>query len=142
MKIQLCEPPMIDEIRKAFPRRPDGVVYAFGDTIYYPSGKECRLPTPIVEHERAHSRRQSGVGAEAWWRLYIEQPGFRYTEELHGHAREYLRQMTKDRNRNACLITSTVARMLAPFYEYGSAQPTMQKAIKDLRATIALEAAA
>lgn len=122
---------MLEEIRRAFPNRPPGVIYAFGDIIYNPGGHF--LPPAIVAHEAEHGYRQhNGYGPEKWWRKYIDDAAFRYQEELKAHAAEYRAQAGGDRNRNACLKIATVARLLAPFYEYGSQQPTMREALRDL----------
>jgi hypothetical protein len=126
---------MAAEIAKAFPRRPPGVIYAWGDTIYNPGGH--LLHPPILAHEAEHGRRQQmRCTPETWWRRYIEDQEFRYFEELFAHAVELKAQMTGDRNRNACLRTSTAARLLAPFYEYDSSVD-MQTAMRDLRREVA-----
>lgn len=136
---------MAAEIAKAFPRRPPGVVYAFGDTIYNPSGQLLR--PPILKHEMEHGRRQllwapppdsvtQWDPVEVWWRRYIEDQEFRYFEELFAHAVEMKAQMTGDRNHNARLRMSTAQRLLAPFYEYDSSVD-LQTAMSDLRREVA-----
>jgi hypothetical protein len=129
MKIEIADPPNIGEIAAAFPKRGRGVIYAYGDTIYNPSG--AFINPVLVAHENAHGTRQSDP--EAWWRLYIADPEFRYQEELYGHAAELKASVTSDRNANARLLTVTVFRLLAPFYEYGLSQRTFANAKKDLQ---------
>ena len=133
MKIEIAEPPMIEEIRQVFPNRPKNVVYAFGDTIYAPDGGT--LPPAIVAHEAAHGQRQLACGPEVWWRQYLEDPEFRYREELVAHASEFRAQFGSggDRNMRTCLMVRTVMRLLAPMYAYGKAQRTAGEATADLR---------
>lgn len=126
---------MIEEIRKAFPDRPPGVVYAFGDTIYNPSG--VILSPPLIAHESEHGWRQDHFfdGPEVWWRSYLEDVEFRFREEVQAHAIEYLAQDPRDRNQRAFLLMSTVNRLLAPFYAYGNSI-TRQDATASLRKAI------
>lgn len=135
--IEIAEPPLLEAIAEAFPHRGPGVIYAFGDRIYNPSGQ--MIPPALIAHELAHCERQrvfrldeSAIGIEQWWRQYLKDPDFRYQEELYGHAAELRTLKTKDRNRNAQLVMQTTLRLLAPFYEYGKSQRHFADARKDL----------
>lgn len=134
-------PPNFEQILKAFPNAGgDGVIFAFGDYIYNPSGKP--IPEPLLRHESVHQSRQlKGTGAfgdfahgpEAWWTAYINDAEFRYREELLAHVAEYKAQLHGiDRNQRAKLLTATAARLVAPLYNY---QPprSLTQAIYDLK---------
>ena len=128
MNIVVADPQNIEAIAKAFPHRSTGVIYAYGDIVYNPSG--IVIPPALIAHETAHGLRQ--LIPEAWWNLYITDPEFRYREELYGHAAELRALKTGDRNRNANLVMQTTLRLLAPFYEYGLSQRYYATARKDL----------
>jgi hypothetical protein len=133
MKILIAQPPNLAEIDRVFPNRGAGVIFAFGDTIYNPSG--AKIPRSLLAHEGAHGNRQvSVIGVERWWRMYLDDPEFRYREEVIGHAAEYLAQVNGhyDRNANARLLMTTAVRLLASFYQYGN-RYTHKQAVNDLR---------
>lgn len=119
MKVLIAQPPNLAEIERVFPNRGDGVIYAYGDTIFNPNN--AQIPRSILAHEGAHGDRQLNlIGVDRWWRQYLDDPEFRYREEVIGHAAEYLQQLPYacDRNAIARLVTSTAVRLLAEFYAY------------------------
>lgn len=130
MIIAQSDPPNIALIDEVFPNRGPGVMYAYGDTIYNPSGQF--IPGALIAHEEAHGVRQVRLGVDEWWQLYVESPEFRYREELYGHAAELRALRTKDRNVNTRLLMQTTLRLLAPFYEYGKTQRHFMDAQRDL----------
>lgn len=136
MNVVIAQPPNLAEIDRVFPNRGTGVIYAFGDTIYNPSG--IKIHRSLFAHEAAHGRRQLNTlaenGVELWWRSYLEDPEFRYREEVIGHAAEIVAQSggQYDRNRNARLLMTTAVRLLAKFYGYGI-KYSHKQAVHDLR---------
>lgn len=134
MKVEIASPPLFERISAAFPKATEpGVIFAFGDIIYNPSGIE--IPPPLLAHEEVHGVRQlRGGGAEQWWEKYITDPQFRYAEELPAHAAEFRRftQIVRDRNQRAKLLMSTAQRLIAPLYSYGQPK-SLNQAICDLR---------
>lgn len=81
-------PPNYRAILEVFPgaSRP-GVIFAYDDTIYVPSGSD--LPPSLIEHEKIHLFRQRKSGPDMWWHLYLTNPSFMYNEEVLAHAAEY-----------------------------------------------------
>lgn len=92
-------PPNYDKIRRAFPTqgRP-GILYAYGDIIYNPSG--VNIPPWVEVHEAVHGeRQQQGVacaglclcngGITEWWDRYIADKDFRLVEEILAHNAEW-----------------------------------------------------
>lgn len=128
-------PPNFDRVLAAFPNAADaGVIFAYGDKIYNPGAK--MIPPALLAHESVHCARQSGrILPDAWWDLYITDPGFRYHEELLAHVAEYKVQAARDRNYCAKLLVSTAARLIAPLYNY---QPprSMRQAMNDIRSKL------
>jgi hypothetical protein len=133
------KPPNFDIIVRAFPdATKPGVLFAYGEDIYNPSGQE--IPPALLAHEQVHAQRQLAVaheprkGVTAWWDLYIADTEFRYQEELFAHAAEFKAQAARlmDRNLRAKLLQSTALRLVAPLYNY---QPprTLGQAMRDLR---------
>lgn len=127
-------PPNFERIRAAFPDAiAPGVIFAYGEHIYNPSGKP--IPHALLAHEAVHQARQvmGGIdGPTIWWNNYLVDPEFRYGEELLAHAAELMAQLPGlDRNQKHKLLMSTAARLVAPLYNY---QPPRQLrwAIDDL----------
>lgn len=141
MIIEIANPPNFEQILIAFPNaNQHGVIFAYGNTIFNPSG--VNIPPALLAHEEVHGKRQlrhlpngaSKTDPVWWWEAYIADPEFRYTEELHAHAAEYTVQMRliHDRNQRAKLAMSTAQRLLAPLYNYGVPK-SLNQAITDLR---------
>jgi hypothetical protein len=120
-------PPNFDQILAAFPDADKpGVIFAFGEHIYNPTGGD--IPPALLAHEAVHGQRQldhagrtrSAQNVYKWWEHYIRDSEFRYTEELHAHVAEYGAQLhrTPDRNSRAKLLMATAHRLVAPLYNY------------------------
>jgi hypothetical protein len=87
-------PPNFEAIRAVFPGAcGEGVVFAYGNTIYNPSG--LKLPPELVAHEIVHCERQLAMGVEAWWDRYLVDGQFRFEEELLAHIAEFKSIMSK-----------------------------------------------
>lgn len=133
MKIEATRPPNFDQIVAAFPDAVNGgVIFAYGDTIYNPSGNQ--LPACLIAHETDHLQRQEGLGPEKWWSYYISDVVFRYDMELTAHVQEYVAQVAEilpDRNYQALILLRTARRLIAPLYEYPK-DYTLQRAMRDI----------
>jgi hypothetical protein len=98
MRVVFAEPPLIDEIDRAFNVRGKPVIFCWGDIIYNP--QQVTITRELAAHEAVHCRRQLGVlepGTEpaelairAWWGRYIRDPNFRLLEEIPAHVEEFL----------------------------------------------------
>jgi hypothetical protein len=113
VRIVVDRPPNYDAIVRAFGTLPPGVIFAYGDAVYSPSGEE--LPPDLVAHEQVHLRQQAAVGGpEPWWSRYLAEPTFRLEQELEAY-RVQIAFHTDRPSRRACL--RRVARDLArPMY--------------------------
>lgn len=110
-------PPNYAEICRVFPaaRRP-GVVFAYGDKIFVPSGIE--LSHDLKVHEAVHCIRQKEIGVAFWWDKYLTDDRFRYHEELMAHRAEY-RSMTRgnpNRNQRRAALKIVAQRLASPLY--------------------------
>ena len=110
-------PPNHAEIIKVFPaaRRP-GIIFAYGDKIYVPSGNE--LSHHLKVHEAVHCIRQKELGVEFWWDKYLTDWRFRYHEELMAHRAEYLSMIRGNPNRNMkrTALKIVAQRLASPLY--------------------------
>lgn len=90
MKVRYEAPPNFSAILKVFglPCTRPGVLFTYGDTIYFPKGRGQIISNPILAHEAVHSDRQ-GVNPDWWWRDYLADKTFRLAEELLAHQVEY-----------------------------------------------------
>lgn len=87
-------PPNFEAIHAVFPGAAgEGVVFAYGDKIYNPSG--VTLPPELMAHELAHCERQNEMGLDAWWDRYLVDGDFRYEEELIAHIAEFKSIMSR-----------------------------------------------
>ena len=132
MYVVIDRPPNFEQIVAAFPKATDpGVIFAYGDTIYNPSGSI--IPPELIAHEQAHGRQQRDwqAGVDIWWRQYIADLEFRYHEELYAHVAEMRATCVSDRNQRAHLLMHTARRLIAPLYNYGLTK-TYNQALRDL----------
>lgn len=135
-------PPNFELILKAFPNADKpGVIFAYGEHIYNPSGGN--IPVALMHHEAVHQNRQQDLGPasdltsvngpEKWWAQYLTDPEFRYREELLAHVAEYKAQAPGlDGNLRAKLLMFTAARLCAPLYNYVPPR-SMGNALRDIR---------
>lgn len=133
MIIVPARPPNFDAILEKFPDADKpGVIFAYGDQIFNPSGIE--IPHALIAHEGVHGNRQLSMNfgrhPEAWWDRYLTDPQFRYEEELFAHVAEYkvCAQRVTDRNQRARLLLSTARRLIAPLYNYDPPRSLIQAA--------------
>ncbi len=97
MKVIKAFPPNWIEIAKVFPvKGVPGILYAYGDRIYNPSG--VKITPWIMAHESIHGEQQKDMSSylsyanqvENWWEKYLLDPGFRLAQELPAHRAEWL----------------------------------------------------
>lgn len=119
LKIVAARPPNYDEIVAAFPQaaRMPGVIFAYGFTIYNPSGNP--LSPSLVAHEHAHAERQQAVGGpDTWWRYYIADKQFCFDEEVIAHRAEWRHFSATGAGRNArrAYLSQVALRLASPLY--------------------------
>ena len=119
LKIINKEPPMLDEIMKAFPEVDLSMtVFTFGSELYNPSGSY--VSDDLMAHEEVHEYQQACMtgGPTEWWKRYIDDRDFRLAQELEAYKRQFdfsCRKIT-DRNKQAVHLMK-YARILAhPMY--------------------------
>lgn len=79
------KPPIYERLVKAFGINWNrGVIIAYGDTIYC----KRKLTQAKIVHEKTHLKQQAGMGVEAWWDKYIEDPQFRLLQEIEAYTNE------------------------------------------------------
>lgn len=127
MLIKAERPPLFDEICRTFPlvNRP-GVIFAWGNTIYNPSG--ITIGPELMAHESVHGARQldqmrelgdDNEAVEGWWHRYLSDPDFRLVEEVHAHVAEYaVVSVGRGRNERRALLTYVARRLTDPLYGY------------------------
>lgn len=124
-------PPNFEQIAEAFPMaRNTGVVFAYGDEIYVPSGNE--LSHELKVHEAVHGIRQKELGLDLWWKRYIEDEAFRYHEELLAHFAEFRALIAENEARpyRRAVMKHIAKKMAHPVYKYKGG---IDKATRDLK---------
>lgn len=115
MKIEKSLPPNFEKIAKHIPQaHGHGVIFAYGDTIFNPSG--VYIPPHIVAHEEIHGRRQLAIGVDSWWDNYIRDLDFRYNEELLAHREEYRIACAGSRQVRRRALKEIAKRLCSPLY--------------------------
>lgn len=74
-----------------------GVVFTYGNTI---SNSKGEMSEDLLVHENHHIYQQSKIGADEWWKLYLEFPEFRFKEELTCYRKQYQWVLQNVKNRN------------------------------------------
>lgn len=123
-------PPNFAEILSVFPMASNReVIFAYGQKIYNPSGKE--LPPALYAHERVHCTRQIEMGVEEWWKRYLTDGEFRYEEELLAHQAEWLHMVENapSRQMRRSALKRVAQRLSGPLY---GRTVTMKQAMKDI----------
>jgi len=91
-------PPVWDELVRRFGVSWERTAVAYGDTIHAANP----LPPDVDAHERVHLNQQGYTksGAEKWWKRYLDDPPFRYAQELEAYRIQYhyLKSHVKDKN--------------------------------------------
>lgn len=89
-----------------------GIVFTVGDTIH----SAVEIPRDLMVHELTHVRQQREFpgGYEEWWNRYLEDPRFRYEQELEAYQNQYrwIKNNIKDRNQQARLFME-IAQLLS-----------------------------
>lgn len=134
MQIKVAHPPNFGEIKQHFPEATKrGVLFAWGDKIFNPSGVE--IPPWLIAHEEVHGRQHAAAGGPGkWWRRYIDDVAFRAAQELAAHQVEYrvLCQHVKDRNARARALQQMALRLSGSLY--GNAMP-YGEALRQIKGT-------
>lgn len=88
MAIKLSYPPNYELIVAAIPEVKDAQpVFCYGLDIYNPYRHQ--LDEHIVAHESVHFVQQLKVGGpDLWWQRYLEDPKFRFEQELEAYQRQ------------------------------------------------------
>lgn len=119
MRVIKDRPPNFAAILKVFPKASmPGVIFAYNDAIYVPSGND--LPLELIAHEMVHLARQKEHigGAEGWWDDYLVSVNFRFMEELLAHRAEYQSLIARAMNRKArkMALLHVAQKLAAPLY--------------------------
>lgn len=118
MEVVKAYPPNIADIKAVFPQAMDpGVLFAYGDTIFSPSG--LYVPPQLHAHECVHGHQQIVVGGpKTWWDLYLAKPDFRFEMELRAHQVEYASfiEFTKNRSLRRQYLRQVALRLSGPLY--------------------------
>lgn len=115
MNIITDYPPNYKEIEKVFSLGDLHPVFTYGDTIYNPH--ECALPEHLLVHERVHAYQQ-GIKPKEWWKKYLQDPEFRFEQELEAYQAQYkfAAKQTKDRNNLAKFLDQLAEDLSGPMY--------------------------
>lgn len=127
-----ARPPNYDAIAAVLPRAAEpGVMFAYDGKVYFPGGRGP-LTRELDAHERVHIERQAGDVA-GWWKQYLEDPTFRYAEELLAHRAEYNTYCRRHVNpvKRAQALRMIAKRLVSPLY--GAGDVTLEEAMTDIR---------
>lgn len=90
MNIIYDYPPNYKAIAAAFNIKDhQNVIFTYGNDLYVPAGERIIIDKPLTKHEETHSRQQKAIGIETWWERFLEDPGFRFQQELEAYRNQY-----------------------------------------------------
>lgn len=131
MEIRIERPPNFEAISKVFPvvLERKGILYCYRPYVYNPDDVE--VPEPLMRHEETHNKQQ-GQSPAYWWSLYLEQPKFRFEQELEAHQVEYKSaiRLIRDKNTQARYLIMAAQRLSGPLYGNSCSYPDAIKLIK------------
>lgn len=88
MVIVQALPPNYDLIaRKFYIANNPRIVFTYGDRLYNPGGGP--IDDHLLVHEKIHEQQQLTMGVDEWWKIYIEDPEFRLTQEVEAYRAQY-----------------------------------------------------
>ena len=135
MIVSVDFPPRFDEIVKRFPGITPGAVFAYGDTIFNPSGGE--ISDDLMVHESTHAGRQVDVGGPfEWWTRYMADKEFLISEEAlaYGAQARFIVGRVKDRNARFRVIMNLARIFSGPLYgnvvDFDTAMTLIRRAAK------------
>lgn len=90
MNIIYDYPPNYKKIAKAFNiKGNEGVIFTYGNDLYVPGGERIVIDKPLIRHEMVHAQQQKKIGVGAWWDRFLEDPSFRFQQELEAYREQY-----------------------------------------------------
>lgn len=116
MKVEVSRPPNFVAIAAVFPHvlTTYGVLYCWGDAIFNPDG--VKITPSLAAHEEVHSIRQDG-NPGPWWDKYLDDPRFRFDEEVPAHIIEYATIYKSSHRAHRRLHLKDIAgRLAGPLY--------------------------
>lgn len=129
MEEKIAYPPNIEDIRKMFPLH-KGIVFTYGDVLYNPDN--CFIDNYLQYHELTHAFQQKNKVAR-WWKLYLEDKAFRFTQELEAYQNQYnlFCQQHKDRNKQNYYLNKLSADLSSEMYGSICSRSEAMRAIKN-----------
>lgn len=109
-------PPNIKEINNVLPTKGKSrVIYTYGDTVYIPNGEP--LSDDLEVHESVHVVQQAEMGADVWWKRFLDEPEFRLSQELEAYRAQWLFiKVNKNRKIKRAMFKHIVDSLSSPTY--------------------------
>lgn len=94
-------------------------IYTYGDTLYNPAG--VFLNRYLIAHEAVHAVQQKEMGADEWWKMYIDDPEFRFDQEVEAYGKQYkvFCSFNLDRNSQNKYLHELASHLSSPMYKVG-----------------------
>lgn len=113
MKISSEIFPFYEECRAKFGVSLDDlVVFTYGDTIH----ARCSIPADLLAHEQVHSIQQEKMGKDLWWKMYLENPDFRLSQEVQAYRKQYQFVKSNNREQNFKFLSRLAKDLSSPTY--------------------------
>ena len=74
-----------------------GVIFTYGNTISNSTGE---MTEDLLIHEGNHIKQQEKIGADVWWKRYLEDSQFRFDQELECYRKQYQWVLKNVKSRN------------------------------------------
>lgn len=116
-RVIVGRPPVFDRCVAQFGILGKPVIFSWGDVIYNP--EDVDITKELFAHEAVHGERQGTeeLGITRWWMKYLDDPMFRYDEELAAHRAEWQAYMRRRPGRdNTVMLNAIAGRLAGPLY--------------------------
>ena len=91
----------------------DNIVFTYAPNIHTPSGK---VSEDLYIHEMTHIKQQ-GDDPEGWWKKYLEDKEFRFSQELEAYANQWNHiKLHYSRNKMLLLLNHMAESLAGPMY--------------------------
>jgi hypothetical protein len=93
-----------------------GTVWTVGDTLFNPDNSV--IPDHLLAHEEVHSKQQSCMGVDEWWREYLDNAKFRLEQEVWAYKAQYkfICNTMKDKNYRFKNLHILATHLSSPLY--------------------------
>lgn len=112
-------PPIYGKLLEVFNVKwEDGILITVGETVYCNDLDVFNKRPDLFVHEKCHAVQQRKLGSSQWWKKYLEDPEFRFQEEVTAYFAQakYVKEKIKDRNQRFPILNGMCKDLSGKMY--------------------------